>query len=217
MAKIRTLSHFVDAANADFAWRKKELAKVKSMVYGSRNRTIVLRSSIRFAIPILYAHWEGLVKNVGTHYCEYVFRQRLLCSQLSDSFLAATAHKLAQESMDSGKVSATMDLVSFLRDEQGKRASFRWESMVNTRSNLSSEVLKDILLRLGLNFDLFETKSHFIDSKLVRNRNTIAHGEYLLVDFPEYEEIHNVAFQLMQSFFDLVCDAAVDQKYLRHP
>ncbi len=217
MPKIRTLSHFIDAAHEDFAWRKKELAKVKSMVYGSRGSAIVLRSSIRFAIPILYAHWEGLVKNVGTHYCEFVFRQRLLCSELSDSFLAAVAHKLAQESMDSGKVSATMDLISFLRDEQGKRASFRWESMINTRSNLSSESLKDILMRLGLDFDLFETKSHFIDSKLVRNRNTIAHGEYLLVDFPEYEDIHSVSFELMQSFFDLVCDAAVNRKYLKHP
>ncbi len=53
--KIRTIEQLYDKIQEDYAWRLKELNYTKNLV---KNSPIHLRNStIRLAIPNLYAHW----------------------------------------------------------------------------------------------------------------------------------------------------------------
>lgn len=75
MTKVRTLSDLSDAMDAEFAWRKKELHTVKSAVIANE-KTANRDTYIRSAVAMLYAHWEGFIKNAGTFYLEFVSQQK---------------------------------------------------------------------------------------------------------------------------------------------
>ncbi len=87
MAQIRSLSDLQDEMAAEFAWRKKELHQLKIAVLANEktyNRDLYIRASI----PLLYAHWEGFVRRIGSAYVEFVARSRLKNEELSTHFLA---------------------------------------------------------------------------------------------------------------------------------
>jgi MAE_28990/MAE_18760-like HEPN len=64
--KLRTLSLLQDYLDGELAWRIKELADMKYSVKkaeSDRKRTV-----IRASLALLYAHWEGFIKN-----CQHQF------------------------------------------------------------------------------------------------------------------------------------------------
>ena len=67
-------------------------------------------------------------------------------------------------------------------------------------SNLSSSVLREIVLTLGLNFAPFEPLGHLIDERLSAQRNTIAHGEYLEIDEASFEEVTDDVVAMLDAF-----------------
>ena len=64
--RIRSLDELNRFLDNDLAWRKKELTTINFMVSRSREheRGILLRA----AICVLYAHWEGFIRNAATSY-----------------------------------------------------------------------------------------------------------------------------------------------------
>nr|WP_227552483.1 MAE_28990/MAE_18760 family HEPN-like nuclease [Acinetobacter baumannii] len=88
---------------------------------------------------------------------------------------------------------------------------------MDTDSNLKYEIVLNILRQLGLNEKVFELKQNFIDSKLVRCRNCIAHGEFLPIDEinDTYNEVETELLDMIQIFQDLIRDAVSNQDYLK--
>ncbi len=68
---------------------------------------------------------------------------------------------------------------------------------ISTASNLSSEILKEITCTLGIDFSLYSTKSVLIDTKLLNARNTIAHGEYLIINTEGYVELNTAVIEML--------------------
>ena len=66
---------------------------------------------------------------------------------------------------------------------------------------------------LGLDYSHYESKEKIIDEKLLANRNSIAHGDHLLVDCAEYLGIHDEILALMQLFYDQIDNAARMKMY----
>jgi len=93
------------------------------------------------------------------------------------------------------------------------KSKLPWETAINTKANLKSEVLQEIALILGLDYSRFATKEKLIDEKLLGNRNRIAHGQFLLVGYTEYLGLHDDVLMIMQEFHDQVEDAAVKETY----
>ena len=213
---IRTLEHLQDAMAKEFVWRRKELTRLKTMVIanqGGQDRDLFIRASI----PMLYAHWEGFVKKVGSLYLEYVARKKLRNDELPDAFLAMAIGRIVRRASESSKVGTSLDVVNFFRSEMSKSSQLNWKNGVNTRSNLKASVFREIILSLGLSYVGFATKEKLIDEKLLANRNEIAHGEDCLVGHDEYIELHDQMLGIMQELYDLIENSAVTEAYRRQP
>ena len=207
MKEIRTRNMLQHYMQQEFAWRKKELHGLKTLVRANEkthNRELCLRA----AVTLLYAHWEGFVKQIGTYFLEFVARQRLNHNQLSSNFLALCVASLVRNSVDSSKVEASLQVVNFFRVDGNTRSRIRWQSGINTMANLKSDVFRDIVLALGLDYSRFATKEKLLDEKLLGNRNRIAHGQYSLVDFAEYLNLHDEMLGIMQDFYNQVDNSA---------
>lgn len=75
MSKIRTIDQLQTILDGEFSWRLKEIANLKIVVRSSDK--LSRNTAVRAAIPLLYGHWEGFIKNASTHYLDYVNGQSL--------------------------------------------------------------------------------------------------------------------------------------------
>ncbi len=196
----------------EFAWRKKELHHLKSLI-SARAKEPDRDTYIRASFALLYAHWEGFVKRIGSCYLEFVARQSLTNNELPTHFLALSAGTVIRNAAATNKIQFSMGVVEFFRSQSNEKCAINWQSAINTKANLKSAVFREIVEMLGLDYSRFETKEKMIDEKLLRNRNTIAHGEYLLVTADEYLRLHDDMLAIMQDFFNQVENSAVQGKY----
>ena len=208
---IQTPLDLQQAMADEFAWRKKELHGIKSLVVANEH-TRNLDLHIRSGVTMLYAHWEGFIKEIGGLYLEFVGVRRLKHDQLSQSFLAIAIGRLLRNAAD-GRIESSLAIVRFFQNEMGNRSDLPWKAGIDTKSNLNSAIFREIINSFGLDYSLFETKENLLDEKLLRNRNQIAHGKRLLVDFDEYLTIHDEVFAIMQTFYNLVENSAITGGY----
>ena len=213
---IRTLEHLQDAMAKEFVWRRKELTRLKTMVIDRRDKPD-RDLFIRAAVTLLYAHWEGAVKQFGNIYLEFVARKKLRHDELPDAFLARVIKKMVRKVAEESRIEACLEVVGFFKSQLAKHSDINWESGINTKSNLKAKVFRDIILSLGLDYVRFATKEHLIDEKLLGNRNQIAHGEHCLVDIDEYIELHDEMLGMMQELYNQIENSAFTDAYRKKP
>lgn len=207
MKKVRTQSQLTDAMSEDFAWRKRELLNLKSLV--EKNRGSHIRDMcVRAALTLLYAHWEGFIKRIGSLYLEYVARQQLKHSELASPFLASAVSGLVRGVLNESGIRSCMEVVKFFRSDAEEKSSINFKSGINTKANLKSDVFHEIVVTLGLDYTRFQTKEQLIDERLLKNRNHIAHGKTSLVDVDDYLSLHDEVQSMMQDFYNQVENAA---------
>jgi hypothetical protein len=176
--KVRTEVQLFDLIDGELIWRKKELTQFKFLLESAGNREDRRVALLRSAVTLLYAHWESFFKTTGLVYLEYVASQRLRFEELAPSFLALAARKLLGAATGAKRIHAHVEVTRFFRGGLSQTSSLPYRDGISTRANLSSEVLREIIETLGLDFAPYETKGHLIDEGLLYSRNTIAHGEY---------------------------------------
>jgi hypothetical protein len=103
-----------------------------------------------------------------------------------------------------------------LRDQPDERIKIPKDN-VDTESNLSSRVLRDLITSLGLDYAPFETKAVLIDERLLGNRNRIAHGEFLALEAEDTVNLANQIIALMENFRDQVENAVMLSRYRSLP
>jgi MAE_28990/MAE_18760-like HEPN len=211
---IRTTDQLVDRIAADLVWRRKELSELRALVQESdghyRSRVV-----IRSAVAILYAHWEGFVKKASAYYLEFVASHRLPYRRLATNFVGLTLRSRFVELSASEKVSSGNALADFFCTGLDKQSNVPYRNVIDTKSNLSSKALLDILSALGLDHAQFSTRLHFIDSNLVNPRNHIAHGEELFVSVSEYLVLHDDVIALIETYRNEVENSSVLKRYER--
>lgn len=209
--KIRTLTQLSDKLAEEIVWRKKELIYIKTLIERNRYKS-TSDALLRSGITILYAHWEGFVKSSATYYLEFVARQNLKYEELTANFLAIAMKKKLSEAHETYKAVIFTKVAEFFVNGLGDKCSLQWEEAVKT-SNLNSEVLRDIACMLGLDYSPYEIKEKVIDESLLRSRNEIAHGRYLLIDFDQYMNLHHEVITMMDLFRDQIENAAFSKAY----
>ena len=154
------------------------------------------------------------MKTSAELYLEFIGRQGLANKQLADNFLAISARKAIHDMAESAKVSQGLATVDFFRRKLLETANVPFKDAVHTESNLSSKVLRNISLSVGVDYAHFETKSALIDEKLLDKRNTIAHGQALDIDAEDFDEVFKEVTAMMETWRNEIENACVTKRYL---
>lgn len=211
--KVRTESQLCDVIDQDLIWRKKELTQLKFLLESAAGRGDRESTLLRGAVTLLYAHWEGFVKFAALAYLEYVAAQRLRLDELAPAFLALAARPILSAATGAKRIRSHIEVVTFFRSGLSEKSSIPYKDGITAKANLSSEVLREIVETLGLDFTPFETKANLIDETLLRSRNTVAHGEYLLITPDRYERLSRDVLVMMENFRTQVQNAAALQRF----
>jgi len=214
--KIRSTYELVTYLDNALSWRKHELTTIFLNLDNCR-REHLKATLARSAVPILYAHWEGFTKDAAVAYLEFVSRQKLRYCDLNTNFVATSCRSTIKEVAVSRQTHLYTQLVDFFIFNQTERARFPGESVVDTESNLSSPVLKNILFTLGIPFDNYwQGKILLIDGSLLYLRNRIAHGEREEVSTATYRELHGFVVDALDYLKRTIEVFALNQLYRRN-
>lgn len=219
MSNIRTLLDLDDCLATDLAWQKKELSVLKGLVETKSFENSKRNALIRSGITLLYAHWEGYIKCAASAYLNFVSnvarQENLKHRDLTHNFIAIAMKSELNKASSANQASIHNEVVKFLIEGMDRRANIPTQDVVQTDSNLSSKVLYQILILLGIDYQPYEMEQVLIDTKLLQKRNMIAHGEYLDTDVKSYQELHEKIISMMNQFRDQIENNASQKLYLQ--
>lgn len=212
--KIKKVEKLIDLIDKDKAWRIKELIDIKSMIHSTKNPLLC-----KVGIAMLSAHFEGLIKCLANYYVIHVSSQRIKLSMLDTGFTAIHLKEVFNPCLSSSKLSVYKDSMDkFLTKYNSFKFNVKYtkdEPIIQTDSNPSSIVLKNIFNTIGLDFSAYETKVNYIDADLLSNRHNIVHGEKVTISISEFDSTFDAITSLMEQFADQVKDAAINKSYLK--
>lgn len=213
--KIRTSLELQDSLQQDITWRKREFTTINLMISNCRGheKQVLIRS----AIVLLYAHWEGHIKHCALAYITFLNGKGLPFHRMKNNFLLLSVPDKFRQGFSLNKISSLLELHTYVNSPPSGNFKVDEKLVVDTDSNLKFPILLNILQQLGLNSDHYELKQNFIDSKLVRCRNAIAHGDILGSGDLEdtYKEIKEELLTLIQLFQNLILTAVDNEEYLK--
>lgn len=211
LMKIRTLEDLNQEIDRDLAWRRKEISVFSQQVTKSSGSAVDV--FVRAGVALVYAHWEGFIKHCAQCYVSFVGVRRLSTSELATPFVGQALQKAFAKMGNTSRAADINGIVESIFRTPDQHCPVPWKDKVNTRSNLSSEVLEDIVSSLGLDYSQFESRAHVVDEQLLGQRNKIAHGQYLDVDREHFLELKNKVIALMEQFRTQIENAAVTSSY----
>lgn len=213
--KVRSLYELQEKLDGDLAWRKREFTTLKFMVGAARQHEKLIL--LRAAITLLYAHWEGHVKFCASAYLSYLNCLSPKYSEMKENFFQMSLGERFKDGFSIKKFSSQKEVYNYIQSEQSDGFCVNEKVVIDTESNLKYEVVLNILGQLGLNEGLYELKENFIDSKLIKCRNCIAHGDK--VDerelFDTYSELEEELLSMIQDFQSSILNAAENRCYLK--
>lgn len=214
--KIRTINDLQDSIDAEMAWRKHELSSIRENVANARKSA--KDTAIRAGIALLYAHWEGAIKNIATFYLEYVSTLKLPYGEMKPNFLAISLKYNLKTFEESSKSTIHTKIVSEIINSHDAESVIPVDGIIKTNSKLNSAIFVEIMATIGLDCSAYEGSYKLIDSVLLDKRNKIAHGERIVsldLDEARYYEIHEKIRDLIFQFANQVSNAACLKQYLK--
>jgi len=210
--KIRSTEELQAKLDQDFAWRRKELTTIFTNVKSSK--LTQRNTNIRIGVVILYAHWEGFIKNAAEYYLIYVSYKKLKFDQLSNNMIALSLKTKLIQFEQTNKNTVHTQLIDFLLGNLKIRANIPTENVIKTQSNLNSNILKEILSILGIEYSQYELKEKYIDAQLLNIRNSVAHGQDPDINEEDFYELYREITTLMNSIKTDISNNAALSKYL---
>lgn len=208
--KIKTIENLEDALDKHLAWRKQEMLNLKTLIDRGDDARIML---IRAGMALLRAHFEGFIKDASYDYLSFVANQNICYKDLQEVFSIWKIHSLIEECAKSSKYSVQARVLEKYNALSSEPFSINKKSMINTHSNPSTEVLKELLLTLGVETDIFRTKANYIDSSLLANRHSIVHGERTNLAYDDFSVTFDIIMRILDDYKDFLIDAAAEEAY----
>lgn len=208
--KIKTIENLEDALDKHLAWRKQEMLNLKTLIDRGDDARIML---IRAGMALLCAHFEGFIKDASYDYLSFVANQNICYKDLQEVFSIWKIHSLIEECAKSSKYSIQARVLEKYNALSSEPFSINKKLMINTHSNPSTEVLKELLLTLGVETDIFRTKANYIDSSLLANRHSIVHGERTNLAYDDFSVTFDIIMRILDDYKDFLIDAAAEEAY----
>jgi hypothetical protein len=212
MSKPYTEDDLSSIFDADLIWRRKELSDMKAAVKvaDSPSKPVLLRALIAMS----YAHWEGYVRTCANRYFEYLTLRRQVFSKFERQiYVNSILGRI--DALHHGRVSLKerCKLISDILDGEGGRFSYINSDLVDTRSNLNTDVIKDICTICGVDSNHFEKNRTFIDIFVLKRRNAIAHGQQEYIHLDEIDSLVADILALMGFFRNLLENKVYTKAY----
>lgn len=201
MSKPYSEDDFSQFVNEDRNWRLKEISDLKDAIV--RADFVLEKVLLRALVTICYAHWEGHVRYSAKMYLFHIALRKFPFSNLNSQFLKNYfLPRLASLSVSKSSLTAKCELLDDILGSSTKQFKRINDDLINTKSNLNSDVLRDICLVCGVSYVAFEDHANFIDVFLLKRRNAIAHGEDTFIDSSDMDELATNTISLMRTFGD---------------
>ena len=207
--KVRSLQELQDKLDAEISWRKKELVDYKFVIEKNKKSTAVT-PLIRGGISLCYAHWEGFVKMSSLLYTSYISTLKVPLKDIKINFVALNFKKKFNKI---NNIEESISLINEIQDLSDKICKIYDKEIIETKSNLRYETLKEIILSLGFDLSFFSLNENFIDKKLVDVRNEIAHGVYRDVKIEDFNEVFIKLIPLLDNYKTLIENNASTKEY----
>lgn len=205
MTKPYTEAELSSIFDTDLFWRRKELSDIKAAIKFVNDCDTTKRPLLRAIVMMGYAHWEGYVRTCANRYFEYLTLRRMPYSILERQiYVNGFLGRLDELHRAHVGLNDRCKLINEILDGLGERFSYVDPDLVNTKSNLSTDVMVDICVICGVDSSHFEASREFLDRLLLKRRNAIAHGQQEFIHVDEIDEFIANVLALMESFRDLL-------------
>ena len=185
---------FVQEIEADIDWRISELATLKSIPIQYSFRPNHKDIHLKYSIPAIYAIWEGFVKNCFTIYSNHLNSLSITRKDISPALLTHQIDSVCDFNSPRQNFESKQKLVGMLDNLFNDIILIK--PSVPTESNVNLKVLNRILERFCI--PQVDSKYDKGLNKLLRFRNTIAHGENsIIVNMPHVIEFISLIENLM--------------------
>ncbi|MHB1079679.1 MAG: MAE_28990/MAE_18760 family HEPN-like nuclease [Prosthecobacter sp.] len=213
MSKPFTANDLSFQLDSELTWRRKELSDLKSAI---RNADPIARNVLlRSLVTMSYAHWEGYVRVSAMKYFTHITLKKKSYRELDRQFY--TNSFMARLDAFYRSKSSTKDACAFIisiLDSLDSRFAFINPQLIDTKSNLNTDVINDLCLVCGFDGTFFESSRFFIDATLLKKRNAIAHGQEDGIDERDVDEFVNTTLSLLEHFRTLIENKVYTKSYL---
>ena len=192
-----------DQMDRDMTWRLKEFSDLKAAI---RKADAIARPALlRAFIALMYAHWEGHVRFCATKYFQHIALRKMAYSKL-ETQIYLNSFLLRLDAFFRSKVSLEekCQFVEDILSSREQRFSYINPALIDTKSNLNTNVLRDLCKICGIPFSEFEKEETFIDLLMLKRRNEIAHGAESFPLEDEVDDLASRAVSLMRLFRNLL-------------
>lgn len=221
------LEKFIASIDSDLAWRKKEISNI-ILMHNENNSELIVKS----AVLLIYSHWEGSVKNLCKLYLCYVANLSIKICDLTNNYKAIALKGRIKQMTDSSESLTMTNELTFIELIGGSDIRFKLnntfrnnekdKSIINTDDNLSYNILLSFFRIIGIGEkDCLQTTQNYIDSKLLLNRNKVAHGNKIDssddefdLDIESIKKIKSLIFSIIDSLGEDLKHYAENQYFL---
>lgn len=186
--------------------------KIATKTRGTEQKTF-----IRAGVALVYAHWEGFIKEASEIYLSYVDNQGHTYRDLKSCFAVFGLKGRLAILADSRKSQTNIEAFEFVLGEMDRITKMSMSTAIDTESNLTSKVFSNIASSLDISIAPYLTKFNLIDERLVQRRNKVAHGEYLDLAADDFLMLADEIIQMMRHYKADLQNAASLKAYRRPP
>ncbi len=161
-----------------------------------------------------------MVKKLLSLYLEHIVDQKLHNNELKPNFYAMSLSSEFEQFKSTKKVYPYINLTNTILNSTNSIPQIQSDKIIDTKSNLNSELFKELMALLDLDSSIHDTSFNLIDERLLARRNGIAHGENrkrFPLDKEEYYDIHVRIVQIMDDLATQIKDSAINKSYRKAP
>ena len=214
---LKDINDLSDKLDEEYAWRRHELTNLKLNVQTSEGNA--KETNLRAGIALLYAHWEGFVKNATTYYLQHISEQKLPYSDLKKNFLALRIEYDLINISEAKKNSVHTKIVNDIISKNTEISDIPYKNKIKTNSNLDSKTFKEVMHTVGLDYSSYELAFNLIDEQLLDMRNRIAHGQVLkaiALDETIFVTLHRKMVNMLEMLKEQIMEQAKEKGYFEN-
>jgi hypothetical protein len=195
--KLQSADQLLNYLDDEMAWRQKEIVELRALATAALGKRADVH--VRAGIALLYAHWEGFIKNAANAYINYLSHRGEMTRDMQDCFIALSIKSKLTAMGQSGKSSVAVPVVKHLLASLDLPVSLP-HAGISAESNLNADVFQNITGWLGFSASKYSARFSLIDESLLGARNKIAHGEFLTINASRFASLADQIVELMQWF-----------------